>query len=187
MSVYNSYTDSELATLLIQDDRAAFAEIYERYWSILLNHALKMLGSEDEAKDVIQDVFSTLWQKRTTLEIHTSLASFLYISVRYQVLKVIRHSKVAERYLSTLQRNIEEGLPATDLPQERELAKRIEDGIRQLPPRMKEVFELSRIHGYSYREIAEKLDLADNTVKRQVSNALKILRIRLNQLLFFFL
>lgn len=187
MPAYESYPDSELAVLLRQGDGDAFAEIYERYWALLLSHALKMLGGEEEAKDVVQDVFSTLWLQRTSLDIHTSLSSFLYIAVRYRVLNLFRRSKVAGRYLDALQRNMEEGLPAVDLPLEKELARRIEEGVGQLPPRMKEIFELSRVHGYSYREIAEKTGLADNTVKRQVSNALKILRVKFGQLIFFIL
>lgn len=187
MAAYSTCTDQELTVLLKKGDSTAFAEIYERYWTLLLHHALGMLRNEDEAKDVIQDVFHMLWEKRTALEIHTSLAAFLYVATRNRILKQFRHGKVADSYLSTLQGVIEKGIATTDQDIEvKELTKQIEDGLNRLPEKMREVFELSRLHEYSYRQISEKLELSDNTVKRQISNALKILREGLNRGLFFF-
>jgi RNA polymerase sigma-70 factor (ECF subfamily) len=187
MAAYSAHTDQELTVLLKKDDRTAFAEIYERYWALLLRHALGMLHQQDEAKDVIQDVFQMLWEKRAILEIHTSLSAFLYVAVRNRVLKQFRHGKVAESYLATLQSLMETGIASTDQHIEvKELTKQIEAGLNKLPKKMREVFELSRLHQYSYRQISEELDLSDNTVKRQISNALKILRESINRGLIFF-
>jgi RNA polymerase sigma-70 factor (ECF subfamily) len=184
---YSEYSDLKLASFLKDGNRFAFVEIYERYWALLLRHAIGMLHDRDEAKDAVQDVFQMLWEKGGELDIHTSLSSFLYTSLRYRILKQLKHNKVADRYLSTLQNEIESGVASTDLRlEEKELAKRIEDGLNKLPPKMREVFELSRIHQYSYRQISDELHLADNTVKRQISNALKIMRQSLNKGLFFF-
>jgi RNA polymerase sigma-70 factor (ECF subfamily) len=187
LATFRTYTDQELLTFLQKGQQGAFAEIYERYWALLLRHAIGMLQDEDEAKDVVQDVFYALWEKGMELNIHTSLSSFLYSSVRFRILKKIRHSKVAESYFSILQQEIEKGIPTTDyIIEEKELLKQIENGLSKLPPKMREVFELSRMHEYSHRQISEKLELSTHTVKRQVSNALKIMRESLNKGLFFF-
>ena len=180
-------SDAELTDLLKGGDRVAYAELYERYWSLLLRHAVSMLRDSDAAQDVVQDVFQMLWEKRTTLEIHTAISSFLYAATRHRVLSSLKHGKVADRYLATLQNEIESGVASTDLKiEEKELARKIEEGLNKLPPKMREVFELSRLHEYSYQEISAKLNLAENTVKRQISNALKIMRDAVNRGLFFF-
>ncbi len=187
MQNHRHESNNRLIELLKTGDREAFAEIYERYWALLFRHALGMLKDEDGAKDVVQDVFTMLWEKAPTLEVHTSLSSFLYTSVRYAVLKRFRHSKVVDNYLSTLNDIMLQGVESTDMyVNEKELSKKIEQELNMLPPKMRRVFELSRIHEYSYREISDELGLADNTVKRQVSNALKILRTRLQIILFIF-
>lgn len=185
---FSTLSDLELVGLIKEGHSKAFAEIYERYWALLLRHAIGLLKDEDEAKDIVQDVFKVLLEKGTSLEIHTSLSSFLYTSTRYRILNHFRHSKVAESYLATLQSELEPGLPSTDqIIEEKELTRLIENGLEKLPPKMREVFELSRINEYSYREISDKLNLSDHTVKRQISNALKIMRDSLNRGLLFFL
>lgn len=140
-----------------------------------------MLDDIDQAKDVIQDVFTMLWVKSAELHLNVSLSSFLYASVRNRTMNQIDHSKVRENYLSSLENAIEEGESTTDnLLMEKELSKRIEAELSLLPEKMRKVFELSRIYDYSYRQISEELNISDNTVKKQMSNALKILRNKLH-------
>ncbi|MDO7743895.1 MAG: RNA polymerase sigma-70 factor [Pedobacter sp.] len=170
-------SDQDLSLSLKAGSRAAFVEIYDRYWSLLLSHAIRMLQDEDIAQDVIQDVFQMLWEKHLTLNIHTSLSSFLYSSVRYRILDQLKRDKIEGRFLSTLQTEIESGVTSTDDSiAEKEFTKKIEEGLNKLPPKMRTVFELSRIHEYSYQEISKELNLSENTVKKQISNSLKILR-----------
>lgn len=170
-------SDQELSISLGAGSRTAFAEIYERYWSILLSHAIKMLKDEEKAQDAVQDVFQMLWEKSPTLNIHTSLSSFLYTSLRYRILDKLKRDKIEDRFLNTLQTEIESGVSSTDdAMAEKEFARKIEEGLNMLPPKMRTVFELSRMNDYSYREISKELNLSENTVKKQISNSLKILR-----------
>lgn len=187
MQNYNLYSDQKLISLLEGGDRFAFAEIYERFWALLLHHAIKMLRDEVAAQDIVQDIFQMLWEKKAELNVHTSLSSFLYTSVRYKILNQLKHSKIESHYLSTLQTEIESAVSSTnDAMIEKEFAERIQNSLSQLPPKMRKVFELSRFQQYTYRQIAEELNLADNTVKRQISNALKIMRTGLDKYLFLF-
>jgi RNA polymerase sigma-70 factor (family 1) len=184
---YNDLTDSQLAGLLKLGDTAAYAEIYDRYWVVLYRYTRKILLNEDEAEDVVQDIFVMLWSKSLDLDIRVSLSSFLYASVRNRILKHFERSKVRNNYLNSLEKFIDEGKCITDhLVREHELATRIEAELAQLPAKMREVFELSRKAHLSYKEISEKLEISELTVKKQVSNATKVLRIRLADTFSFF-
>lgn len=187
MIEYKASQDTELLRLLHSGDHSAYKEIYERYWVSLYRHSLRMLQDTDQAKDVVQDVFTMLWVRRNELDLHTSLSSFLYAAVRNRTLNQIDHSKVRSDYMISLQHAIEEGAYSTDeLLNEKELAKRIEAELANLPEKMRVVFELSRKHDYSYREIADELCITDHTVKKQMSNALRILRTKIGLLFTLF-
>lgn len=180
MADYGKYIDYELLLLLKQGNVKAFSAVYDRYFELLFRHALSMLKDPEAVKDVIQNVFTRLWEMHENLEIHTSLSSYLYASTRHGVLKIIRHSKVEERFFNNLQQlPVRLNSPAEEHLRETELRRIIEAEIIRLPPKMREVFTLSRIHNNSHREIAERLSLSENTVKRQMSNALFILRKKL--------
>lgn len=171
------YTDQELFAALKNGEVTVFSQIYERYFALLYRHAYHMLRDRGEAEDVVQDVFQMLLEKRSELELQHSLKAFLYSSVRFRILKQFRHNKVVDNYLSTLGELSESAIATIDLYiEEKELAKRIEEGLAKLPSRMRAVFELSRIDELSYSEIAERLNITEHTVRKQMSNALKIMR-----------
>lgn len=174
---FRTASDDELLRLLKAGDQGAYAEIYDRYFDLLFRHALSMLKDEEGARDAIQDVFTVLWARHAELQISTSLSGYLYAFARNGVLKTIRHAHVADKYLLAMMQLGEgnEPSPETQLRQ-RELERIIEAEIDRLPPKMREVFVLSRYHHLSHKEIAEKLGLSENTVKRQTSNALAVLR-----------
>ncbi|MNK55565.1 ECF RNA polymerase sigma factor SigL [compost metagenome] len=183
MSDYNLNTDDELLLLLKERNHRAYAEIYQRYWAILFRYSRKILQNDEESRDVVQDVFVMLWSKSEELEIHTSLSCFLYAATRNSILKLFQRGKVKTNYLNSLEKFIEAGNNTTDhLVRNRELAERIELEVAQLPAKMREVFELSRNAHLSHREIALRMDISDKTVKKQMNNALKILRLKLGSL-----
>ncbi|SMO38819.1 RNA polymerase sigma factor [Solitalea koreensis] len=184
MLSYREYTDNELFCLLKQGKHGAYAEIYKRYWASLFRHARKILQNDEEAKDVVQDIFTTLWLKAPEINLTSSLSTFLYASVRNKIFDLIDKNKVRRNYLASLESFIVAAEATTENQiHEKELALLIEKEFAALPPKMREVFELSRKSDLSYKEIADKLDISDNTVKKQISNALKILRPRLSDLL----
>ena len=181
MSIYSSLKDSELLGLLRSGNEKAFAEIYERYWGLMFHHILKMTGDKDETKDLVQELFTNLWLNVEQIDSETNIAAYLYVSARNKVINLIRHDKVKNSYLSSLsnfanqhQNSILEQLSAKDL------SIAIEREIQNLPCKMREVFELSRKKFRTHKEIAEELQISDKTVKKQINNAIKILRLRLN-------
>lgn len=177
MAAYSSFTDQELTDLLKSGNEAAFAEVYKRYWSVLFLHARRMLGDSEEARDITQELFTGLWLKATTIEFANSLSSYLYKAVRNKVFDHLKHDKITNDYLKSLNEFLIAGELINDDEQRvKELAEIIEAEIRALPAKMRVVFELSRKQHLSYKEIAEQLGISEHTVKSQVSNALHILR-----------
>lgn len=176
----HGFSDNDLLSLFKEGNRSAFKLIYERYWQLLYVSACKILKDEDEAKDIVQEVFISLLHKRADLEINISLSSYLYTAVRYKVLDVISRRKVRQDHLESLSQYISTGSLSTDRAMiEKEINAEIEKEIQNLPEKMKEVFELSRKEELSHKEIANILNISDKTVKKQISNALKLLKYKL--------
>ena len=187
MSAFRLCTDQELVSLIQQDNRGAFEEIYERYKFLLLSHALNKLRNREEARDILQEAFVYLWNKRLTLS-DENLGGYLYTVVRHMLLNRLAKEKNRQQYLNTLQQFADSGPAETDFRvREQQLQVLIETEIAALPPKMREVFELSRKAHLSHREIADKLGISEQTVSKQVSNALKILRTRLPVLAYLYL
>lgn len=174
---YASQTDNELIALIKEGNKDAFSEVYQRYWPLLFRHARKLLQDDEQCKDIVQDVFISLWSAVVVFNESTMLSAYLYASARNKILNIFRRNKVAGTHLESLGRFIEQGTDVTDhLVRERMLASQIEEEISNLPPRMREVFELKRKQNLSYKEIAEVMNISDLTVKTQMNKAITILR-----------
>ena len=180
MRPFEAFTDLNLLELFKHGDLKAYEEIYNRYWSLLYIACCKILKDEDEAKDIVQEVFISFLDKGPQLEIKVSLSVYLYSSVRYKVLDRIKHRQVKDNYLISLGDFTEAADNITDRQLlEKEFIRRMEDAINLLPEKMRIIFELSRNQDLSHKEIARMLDISDKTVKKQISNALKILKVKL--------
>lgn len=182
--------DQDLFNLVKLEDSAAFKEIYERYFSVLYIHAYKRLQNREEAQDVVQEVFAIFWNKRESILLTGSLPAFLYTAIRNRIFNIFSHKQVESNYIESLQHFINQGVCQTDhLVREHELVAMIDKEIASLPPRMQEVFQLSRNQYLSHKEIALELNLSEQTVKKQVNYALRVLRTKFGlfiSLLFFF-
>lgn len=180
---YATFTDAALFQRLQAGDAAAFTEIYHRYWDLLFTQAMRLLKDADEAQDLVQELFTTLWLKASSIPSGSNLSGYLYVSLRHKVLNVIRHQKVQQHYLSDLSKFVEAHKDQTlETLYNKELQQIIATEINQLPEKMKAVFLLSREADLSHKEIADQLDISHQTVKKQVTNALRILRLKLNAL-----
>lgn len=181
---YSSFSDAELATSFREGDRLAFAEIFERYNDVLFSHAYNKLRNKEEARDIVQDVFVRFWNKREQIELKTNLSGYLYVMVRNSIFSLISHKNVVNYYATSFNQFRYEGEAITDhLVREKQLASIIEAEIAALPPRMREVFELSRKENLSNRQIAERLGLSEFTVADQIKKALRVLRLRIGMVL----
>lgn len=171
--------DSRLLRLLSEGDEQAYIMIYNRYAPLLYIHAERMLSDTDLAQDVVHDLFAALWDKREQLNIAISLKAYLYKSIRNRVLDLFAKEKVRLDYRDALQHKGEPVEEVEDKYQYRELEDIIDSELGRLPEQMRKVFLLSRIDKKSYKEIAEELQIAEGTVKKQIYMALKRLRQRI--------
>ncbi|MBZ4037662.1 RNA polymerase sigma-70 factor [Flavobacterium sp. 17A] len=187
MSVYSKFADHILIDLLKKDDQLAYTEIFERYSRVLVNHAYKILNNRDEANDVVQEVFLSIWNRRMELIITGTLSSYLYKATKNRILNHIAHEKVVSRYVDSISNFIENDYVFADSKlRERELESIIAKEIALLPEKMREVFLLRKVEELSYDEIALQLNITDKTAKQQVYNSLKILRLKLKSTLHIF-
>ena len=187
MTAFNQYTDRELLSLIKQDDRGAFEEIYERYKYLLLTHAINKLRNREEARDILQDAFIYLWNKRMTIS-DENLGGYLYTVIRHMILNRLTKERYHKQYFEALHQFADHGSVEPDYRiREQQLQSLIEAEISALPFKMREVFELSRKEHLSHREIAGKLGISEQTVSKQITNALKILRTRLGFFAYLYL
>jgi len=184
---YPKLKDHELAALLRKGDAYAYTEIFERYNKILLRHAFRLLSNDDEAYDVVQDVFMQLWQKREVIEFNTSLSGYLFTAVKNKIFKLFAHQKVVLRYAESISAFLVEGYNIVeDRLMEKELSALIAKEIEALPAKMREVFILNKKEELTYKEIAERLNISDQTAKQQVYKAMKILKPKIDGFLAIF-
>lgn len=184
MSQYRECSDEELFQLMQGGDHGAFEVIYHRYKATLYLHAYRKLESEEEADDLVHDLFAALWAKREDIELRESLSAYLYRAIKNRILDRVSHQMVVGKYEQSFSQFIRTGPVMPDqFVRERELRRIIEVETENLPPKMQEIFQMSRFRQLSHREIAKQMAVSEKTVKNQVNNALKILKRKLGPLL----
>lgn len=185
-SIYGDFQDGELVALLAKSDKRAYSEIFYRYNKLLYSHAYNKLREREDAKDIVSEVFYALWAKREQSLPEYNLVGYLFIAVRYKIADFLSRKQLKDHYIQSLQNFIDEPkqINTDHLIRENQLRKIIEEEIAALPPRMQEIFRMSRFEQMSHREIAEKLSLSEQTVKDQVKKALRILRVKLGLVVY---
>ena len=185
METYTNYSDSDLAIMIRNGDEKAFSEIYNRYWSKLYMHSRKMLRDEDQAMDIVQDIFTNLWNRNIDIHINTSIKTYLYSAVRNHTLNHINRGKLKDRYLNSLAEFLERGeLHTEEQVDFLDFAQRIDREIDRFSPKMKAIFELSRNQGLSNKDIATELNITNHTVKKTINRALQRLKTQVSSFLF---
>jgi RNA polymerase sigma-70 factor (family 1) len=185
---YRTLSDGQLLYLFEKGDQVAYTEIYNRYFYLLYCHAYKKLRDEEQAKDIVQDLFATLWAKRNVKLSTGNLGGYLYTAVRNRIFDFFAHQKVESTYIQSLMNYIStvKSVATDSLVREKEFRACIEKEIQALPPKMRLIFELSRIENLSHQEIAAKLNISENNVSKQVNNALRVLRTKLGLILYIY-
>ncbi|WP_316797717.1 sigma-70 family RNA polymerase sigma factor [Pedobacter frigidisoli] len=171
-NLFTDFPDEKLIDLLNDGDKAALDEIYRRHWSAMYVASFNILKDHDACMDINQDIFTWLWTKRGELKI-VSLKSYLISAVRYKVTDVIRKVKVGKVFLDHLEKAEASFDNVTSDIEVKELRKIIIQFIADLPDRCREVFDLSRNHHLSNKEIALRLGITEKAVERQMTIALK--------------
>jgi len=185
---YIPLTDGELSALLINGDHNAYEQLYKRYFRLLYTYAFKKLRDEELAKDIIQEFFTELWYKRNSIIVSGSIAAYFYSAINNRIINYFSRESVKAKYINALDNFLSSENDTTDhLVGEKLMIELIEREIQALPPKMRQVFELSRKEHLTNKEIADKLNISERTVETQVSNALYRLRTKLGLVVFLFM
>ncbi|MBX2923269.1 MAG: RNA polymerase sigma-70 factor [Chitinophagaceae bacterium] len=178
MLAHTTHTEPELLEQLKAGDRLAFTTIYETFAPSLIGFAASKVSSLEEARDIIHDLFTHLWEQREKINITASLKSFLFTAVRYRVIDHIRKSATRKEYAGMLQQlNNRMIIDAESEMVSKNMYQALEHAVEDLPSRTKQIYRLSRYRHLAVKEIACELGLSEQTVKNQLSTALNHLRI----------
>lgn len=178
MRVSTKLSDEKLLKLIAKSREAAFAELFERYWKILLDKALKILKQREMAEDVVQEVFTDLWKKRTGLKVD-KVAAYLHTSVKYKAISQIRKNKIPLSELGHAE-HLFSAYAVEDMVDYWELTGLLEYYIDELPEKCQKVFRMSRFQHLRNREIATALNLSVKTVEKHITRATHSLKVKLN-------
>ncbi len=188
MVIYKSLSDAELTGLIKSDDKDAFTEIYNRFHPLLYLYACKITRDDDLAEDLVQELFISIWDKRLSLNVTSSISSYFYSAIRYKFFDLVDKQKVRADYLNTMQFLLDGHSYDTDnYIAEKELSATIEKAVAELPEKMRKIFLLSRKNNLSNKEIAVELNIAEKTVKNQIGIALKSIKGQIGLHAFLFM
>jgi RNA polymerase sigma-70 factor (ECF subfamily) len=173
------HNDQGLLEMLCKGNRDAFEQIFKRYWHPLYIMAKSKVQSHDDAEEIIQTIFSSLWEKRGSLAI-TNLPYYLQTAVRNSVIDLIRSRVTQQKYWDYYktfipdQQAITEETVVFD-----DLNGAVEEAVNHLPEKSKRVFRLSRFEGRSNAEIAKLLHLSEKSIEYHLTKSLRDLRVHL--------
>lgn len=177
-------SSQQLLNTLRAGDITAFEMIFKTYYQPLCNYAYSFVQDRDEAEEIVQSTFLSVWEKRADLAIHTGVKPYLYAMVRNAALNVIKHEKVKQQHASVELAVAEKSVESvTHTVMASELEDRIYKALNKLPEQCRLVFKLSRFEELKYAEIAEQLNISVKTVENQMGKALKIMREQLKDYL----
>jgi len=175
----NQTDDKELFKRVSKGNIKAFETLFHTYYANLCRFASGIISDNDMAEEIVQDFFVKLWERKSQVEVETSIKNYFYRSVKNQCLNQIKHNITKAGHLQKIQTDIRAEIQPDEYFLAQELAEKIEESIQSLPEKRKEIFRLSREEGLKYREIAKKLNLSLKTVEAQMGLAIKTLREKL--------
>jgi RNA polymerase sigma-70 factor (ECF subfamily) len=165
--------DKELMVALKEGSIRAFDAVYYKYARKLFAFSLKFLHDRTETEDLIQKVFTLIWERKEHLKPDRSLEGYLFKIVRNEIYDMLKLRIIREHYCDYI-------LNATDSDGEelekKKLIEQVFELVDRLPEQRARIFRLSKEEGLSYREIAEKLNISENTVDTQIRHSLNFLR-----------
>lgn len=178
--IEHSDRDRQWARAIREGEREALAELFREYHAPLCSFAKGYVRSAEAAKDIVQEVFLQIWERRSQFDPSGTVRAYLYRAVRNRTINYHEHQQVKEKHEDDLAR------PPDDTPYEEllsklayeELESRIQQAIKEMPQRRRQVFVLSRVHRLTYEEIADTMDISTNTVHTHIKRAMATMRER---------
>lgn len=179
----------EIGLKIKNGDEQSFELFFRMYYVRLCSFANKFLNDPEEAKEIVQTALAKIWEGRNEIKPEVSLKSYIFKITQNLCLNALQRKKVESRFVKIYKvvyyENHEHSNQESLLT--KELENKISNSIEKLPTECRNVFELSRIEGHKYKEIAEICNISCKTVEAQISKALRFLRIELKEYIPLFL
>ena len=173
--------DDETIGQLRGGSESAFKQIFSTLNHKLCFFARGFVKDPAEAEDIVQEAFIKLWDRKESFKDLTSLNAFLYLSIKNSCINYLKHIKVADKYLSTLEEPVDHQLMVHKMI-EAEVLTEIHKAILGLPEGSRKIIQLSYFEGLSNQQVADHLNISINTVKTQKIRALRALRVLLKNM-----
>ncbi|WP_441000333.1 RNA polymerase sigma-70 factor [Fodinibius sp. SL11] len=170
---------NNLVEKIRQGDERAFEELFREYYSDLCSFAYQFTKCNEQARDIVQEVFTKVWKRRQDWNIHRSVKAYLLKAVRNSAINQINRNDHRSKVRETFSR---ERLQSVKFPADIEVGKldrvvaQIWEVVVAMPKRRRKVFILYHRHGLSYNEISEVLNISRKTVENHMGLALKDIR-----------
>lgn len=183
MSKLNRYSENDLVVRLNASDQFAFEVLFYKYKNKLKGFVTKLAPSQVDSDEVVQKVFIKVWMQREKINPRKSFSSFLYTIAKNEVIDQLR-SSISKRIYFMSNGPIAD-LEVSDQSENDkilELELKVTELIKSMPERRRQIFELSRYDGLSYKQIANELNISVNTVDTQIRKALNFLRLEISKI-----
>lgn len=171
------HTEKELVKKLKDGDSFAFEVLFYKYRNKVKGFAVKLVPAQIDPEEVVQEVFVKLWLKKDTINPEKDFQSYLFSIAKHLVLDYLKSA--VNRKLYFVGEHLQQDLLVEDgfeTPFTEDMEEKLQKLIDEIPERRRAIFRMSRFEGLSYKQIAERLNISENTVDSQIRNALAFLR-----------
>ncbi|WP_459470011.1 RNA polymerase sigma-70 factor [Aquirufa beregesia] len=173
---YRMLNDEDLLSNLSRSDKAAFEEIYRRYWYKLYCIAYHQIGVKEDSEEIVQDVFLSIWNRRENVEIKV-LELYLTLSIKYKVYDFIRSQINYRKYQEhIILKEIDLHFNTDDIVDFSDLSGAVEKVLALLPEKSAAIFRKSRFENQNTKEIAKQLNLSEKAVEYHITKSLRFLK-----------
>jgi RNA polymerase sigma factor (sigma-70 family) len=160
-----------------------FVEIYEKYWDRLFDVAYKRLQDKEVAEEIIQEIFTDLWEKQGIDNIRNP-ENYLMTAVKFAVIDHIRHKTARKNYLEYHKNFLAGDSVQQHILDHKDYPKLLEEGMTKLSETSKSVFFLNQFHNWKKERIAEYFQLSEKAIEYHLAKSLKTVKMHLKNISF---
>lgn len=170
------FSDQELVTQLQRSEKAAFEEIYKRYWRKLFNMAFHQTGKKEEAEELVQDLFVNIWQRRESSQIkHLDL--YLTLSLKNKIYDFIKSQISYRKYQEfIILKEVDLHFETDSIVNYLELTEAVEKVLSLLPEKSAKAFKMSRFEAFPVKKIAKEMDISEKAVEYHITKSLRFIK-----------
>ncbi|MBE9466604.1 RNA polymerase sigma-70 factor [Dyadobacter subterraneus] len=155
----------------------AFETIYNKYWKDLYSLCFYYIKDQEQSKEIVQDIFKSIWERRNELDVDGPIENYLFRSVKLKVAQYYRTNNIHQKHLEAITRDLKKSENSTEnIVLFNALKDQISDLVERLPEQCQRVFLLSRENGFSTQEISSQLSISPKTAENHLTKALNFLR-----------